>query len=341
MDINPEIKTYPDIGQLAFGNNGRIIISVFMYLELFLLSVEFLILEGDNLHKLFPNVHLHIFGKNIGGKRVFILLSALVMLPTTWLNLALLAYVSVGGILASIILVSSVFSVGAFEGVGFKERGVLWRWNGLPTAISLYTFCYCGHAIFPTLCNSMKNRSKFPKVLLICFTISAISYGIMAILGYIMYGEDLISQVTLNLPTRSIGSKIAIYTTLINPLTKYAIVVSPLATAIEDALSLHTSRPARLTVRTVLVRTILVISTVVVALFIPFFGSIMALIGSFLSISASILIPCLCYLKIDKTSRKFGIELIVIVVVLVLGFFVAVMGTYMSVRDIFKNINAK
>lgn len=163
----------------------------------------------------------------------------------------------------------------------------------------------------------------------------------MAILGYIMYGEDLISQVTLNLPTRSIGSKIAIYTTLINPLTKYAIVVSPLATAIEDALSLHTSRPARLTVRTVLVRTILVISTVVVALFIPFFGSIMALIGSFLSISASILIPCLCYLKIDKTSRKFGIELIVIVVVLVLGFFVAVMGTYMSVRDIFKNINAK
>lgn len=164
MDVNSQIKTYPDIGHLAFGNKGRVIISTFMYLELFLLAVEFLILEGDNLHKLFPNVHLHIFGKNIGGKHVFVVLSALVMLPTTWLNLSFLAYVSIGGILASIILVGSVFSVGTFEGIGFKERGVLWRWNGLPTAISLYTFCYCGHAVFPTLCSSMKNRSKFPKV---------------------------------------------------------------------------------------------------------------------------------------------------------------------------------
>ncbi|CAI9768001.1 unnamed protein product [Fraxinus pennsylvanica] len=341
MDINPEIKTYPDIGQLAFGNKGRIIISTFIYLELFLLAVEFLILEGDNLHKLFPNIHLHILGKNIGGKRVFVVLSALGMLPTIWLNQSLLAYVSVSGILASVILVGSVFSVGAFEGVGFKERGVLWRWNGLPTVISMYTFCYCGHAIFPTLCSSMKNRSKFPKVLLICFTISTISYGSMAVLGYVMYGEDLMSQVTLNLPTRSVGSKIAIYTTLINPITKYAIIVSPIATAIEDKLSSHSSRPVRLTIRTVLVRTVLVISTVVVALFIPFFGSIMAFIGSFLGISTSILIPCLCYLKIDKASRKFGLELIIIVVVLVLGFFVAMTGTYMSLRDIFKNVNTK
>ncbi|KAL2559496.1 Transmembrane amino acid transporter family protein [Forsythia ovata] len=157
----------------------------------------------------------------------------------------------------------------------------------------------------------------------------------MAVLGYSMYGETLLSQVTLNLPTRSISSKIAVYTTLINPVTKYAIIVSPIATALEDALSSRSNRPISL-----IIRTVLVISTVIVALVIPFFGSVMAFIGAFLSISASILFPCLCYLKINKASRKFGIELIFIVVILVLGFFVAVAGTYMSVRDILKNVHA-
>jgi vesicular inhibitory amino acid transporter len=36
--------------------------------------------------------------------------------------------------------------------------------SGLPTALGLYTFCYCGHAIFPTLCNSMKEKKKFSRV---------------------------------------------------------------------------------------------------------------------------------------------------------------------------------
>lgn len=165
MDVDPLIRTYPDIGGLAFGRKGRLTISTFMYLELYLVAVEFLILEGDNLHKLFPNISFHLGDKRIGGKQAFVLLTALMILPTTWLrNLGLLAYVSLGGVLASFVLLGAVFWVGAIDDVGFHERGSLWRWGGIPTAISLYTFCYCGHAVFPTLCNSMKDRSQFPKV---------------------------------------------------------------------------------------------------------------------------------------------------------------------------------
>ncbi|KAK4481597.1 hypothetical protein RD792_012499 [Penstemon davidsonii] len=337
MDVNPLIRTYPDIGAQAFGSKGRAIISIFMYLELFLLAVEFLILEGDNLHKLFPNVCFHIFGKRVGGKQAFILLTALVMLPTTWLRtLSLLAYISVGGVLASVILVCTVFWIGAFEGVGFGGNGTLWRWNGLPTSISLYTFCYCGHAVFPTLCTSMKDKSKFPKVLLVCFVLSTISYGSMGVIGYLMYGENVMSQVTLNLPIKNGSSKLAIYTTLINPITKYAIIVSPISIALEEKLMPRCSRPTSL-----IIRTTLVLSTVIVALCVPFFGYLMAFIGAFLSISASILFPCLCYLKINKASRSLGAELIFILVIIILGFFVAVTGTFISVRDIVKHLHTK
>ena len=86
MDTDPLIKTYPDIGELAFGVKGRALVSTFLYLELYLVAVEFLILEGDNLDKLFPNTSFHIVGQKVGGKKCFVLLTALVILPTTWLR---------------------------------------------------------------------------------------------------------------------------------------------------------------------------------------------------------------------------------------------------------------
>ncbi|PIA62700.1 hypothetical protein AQUCO_00200608v1 [Aquilegia coerulea] len=334
MDAHPLIKTYPDIGQFAFGYKGRVIVALFMYLELYLVAIEFLILEGDNLDKLFPNMGIKVGGMTIGGRQGFTLLASLIILPTTWLrNLGLLAYVSAGGVLASVIVVASVFWAGAVDGVGFHERGSLINWGGMPTAISLYAFCYCGHAVFPTLCTSMKDKSQFSKVLLVCFLLCTFNYGSMAVLGYMMYGDNLKSQVTLNLPIGKFSSHIAIYTTLINPFTKYAIMITPIATAVEDWFPFHDSWFI-----SILIRTVLMISTVVVALIVPFFGYLMALIGAFLSITVSLLLPCACYLKISSNPRSLGFELVAIVTILVIGSLVAISGTYTSVRQIIDHL---
>jgi vesicular inhibitory amino acid transporter len=136
-----------------------------MYLELYLVAIEFLILEGDNLDKLFPNMAFQIASLKVAGKKGFVLLTALIILPTTWLkSLGVLAYFSAGGVLASVIVVACVFWVGAVDGVGFHEGDMLLNLGGVPTAISLFAFCYCSHAVIPTLCNSMKDRSQFSKV---------------------------------------------------------------------------------------------------------------------------------------------------------------------------------
>ncbi|MCD7454447.1 hypothetical protein HAX54_024886 [Datura stramonium] len=336
MSASPSIKTYPDIGEFAFGNKGRILVSIFLYLELYFVAIEFLILEGDNLQKLFPNAKIHVGGLKIVGRQLFVFLVAIIVLPTTWLkSLGLLAYVSVGGVLASIVLVCAVFWVGAVDGIGFDEKGEIWRWSGLISAISMFTFCYCGHAVFPTICNSMKDRSQFPKVLFVCFILSTITYGSMAIMGYLMYGQNLMSQITLNLPTRKVSSKIAIYTTLINPITKYALVVSPIAIAIEDKLPLRKGK----FIMSYFIRTFLVVSTVIVALTIPFFAYVMSFTGALLGVTVSILLPCLCYLKIKKvSSSNFGIEVMFIGMILVFGCFVAISGTYVSLRNIITHV---
>ncbi|KAL0538893.1 hypothetical protein IC582_023061 [Cucumis melo] len=356
MDANPlMVRSYPDIGGLAFGYKGRILVSVFVYLELYLVAVEFLILEGDNLEKLFPSSS-PLFGLKIGSldqvdhermmnyKKMYMILSAVLILPTTWVkNLGSLAYVSFGGVLASIVLVLCVGWIGATDhGFGFNQRSYndhhrVLNLHGLPTTISLFVFCYCGHSVFPMLCNSMKNRTQFSKVLIVCFVASTLSYGSMGVLGYYMYGDDIKSQVTLNLPVNKISTKLAIYTTLINPITKYAAITNPIAIAIEDSISPNyffiTQKIA------ILIRTLLLITTLILALFIPFFAYVMAFTGSFLSVTTSILIPCLCYLKINKSARQFGWELILIVAILVLGVFVGVLGTCSSINQIVKRLS--
>lgn len=165
MDAKSDITTYPEVGELAFGRNGKIIVSVFMYVELYLVATGFLILEGDNLNNMFPNVEFELLGFMISGQAFFVIVVALVILPSVWLdNLSLLSYISASGVLGSAVIIGSVFWCGAFDGIGFQQKGTLINWKGISNSISLYAFCYCAHPVFPTLYTSMKNKRQFSNV---------------------------------------------------------------------------------------------------------------------------------------------------------------------------------
>ncbi|XP_021865728.1 amino acid transporter AVT1I isoform X2 [Spinacia oleracea] len=329
MEGDSSIRTYPDIGERAFGRIGRTITSVFMCTELYLVVTGFLILEGDNLHNLFPDLKIETSWLQLGGKESFVLITALIILPSVWLDdLSILSYISATGVLASVVIIVSILSVGTFDGIGFHSKGDLFNWSGIPTAISLYGFCYCAHPVFPTLYNSLEKKQQFSKVLLMCFLCSTIGYASMAIIGYLMYGSKVESQITLNLPTDKLSSKIAIYTTLVNPLSKYALMLEPVVNSTESWFpNYHKKKYFKCFVRTGLVA-----SQVIVALVVPLFGYLMSLVGAFLSITASITLPCLCYLKISGNYRRG--EGVLVVGIIVLSILITIFGTYTSLVQI-------
>nr|XP_043618024.1 amino acid transporter AVT1I-like [Erigeron canadensis] len=337
MDVDPTIKSYPDIGDRAFGKTGRMIVSVTVNIELYLVATGFLILEGDNMSNLFRHINFDIYGTHIGAKTGFVILVSLVILPTSWFsNMSILSYISASGVLATVIILGSIFWVGAFDGIGFQEKGDLINWGGIMSATSLYAFCYCAHPIFPTLYSSMRNQSQFSKVLFVCFAFCTVTYSLMAIIGYLMFGSEAESQITLNLPTGITSSKVAICTTLVTPIAKYALMLTPIVNAIEARF--HSSYNKKM--HSFLIRTILVISTVVVALSLPFFGYLMALVGALLSATTSITIPCLCYLKITGTYRSISLEVVLLGFVVLIGLIITVVGTYISLVDIISHLGA-
>ncbi|XP_031285014.1 amino acid transporter AVT1I-like [Pistacia vera] len=228
MDKDPEnIKSYIDIAAYAFGHKGRIIASLFTCLELYFVATCLLILEGDNLHKLFL------------------------------------------------------------------------------------------------------------QVLLLSFIICTITYLAMAILGYLIYGQNVQSQVTLNLPTEKVSAKVAIYTVLAGPIAKYALTVMPISTAIESRLPANYQDSKSISL---IIRMALLLSTVVLAAVFPSFQSVASLSGAFLIVVVSFLLPCVCYLKMFQVYKNWGFELAGIVVITLMAVLVGILGTYSSIAQTVKNV---
>ena len=75
--------------------------------------------------------------------------------------------------------------------------------------------------------------SIFAGIIHLFFTLH-LELRLIAVIGYAMYRPSVNSQVTLNLPAGKMSTKIAVYTTLITPLTKYELVVTPIANVVEE-----------------------------------------------------------------------------------------------------------
>ncbi|KAM7259117.1 hypothetical protein ACFE04_014858 [Oxalis oulophora] len=264
--------SYPDIGEAAFGKHGRLFICSYL--------VEFIILEGDNLTSVFPGTSLNFAGFHLDSLHLFGILTALIVLPVVWLkDLRVVSYLSAGGVVATVLIVLSVFLLGATDGIGFHHTGEVVKWNGIPFSIGVYGFCY-------------------------------------AVMGYLMFGDNIMSQITLNMPPDAFASKVAIWTTGIEEL---------LPVNVADKYSCY-----------VLLRTALVLSTVCIAFVLPFFGLVMALIGSVLSILVAVIMPSLCFIKIvgNKATKA---QILMCTAVASFGVVTAILGTYSSVSQLIKS----
>ncbi|KAK9065730.1 hypothetical protein SSX86_015131 [Deinandra increscens subsp. villosa] len=324
------IESYPDIGEAAFGKYGRLIIAIILYTSLYAYCVEFIILEGDNIASLFPGVSLHLGGLNMDSIQFYAIVSAVIMGLTLLIkNARVISFLSATGVVATVMVIFCVFWLGTVN-VGFHESGPPVKFGGIAFALGVYGFCFSGHCVFPNIYQSMADKTKFTKAMIICFVLCVLMYGIVAVMGFLMFGEQSLSQITLNMPEDALASKVALLTVIINPFTKYALLMNPLASAIEELL------PAKVANNYwcfIILRVALVSSSVCVAFALPFFGLVMALMGSVLCILTSLILPALCFLRIKgskATTTQIGLSVSITVVATIC----MIVGAYSSLADI-------
>jgi len=135
------------------------------------------------------------------------------------------------------------------------------------------------------------------QVSIVSFAVVTAIYTTLGFMGASMFGKDVKSQITLSMPPEKIVTKIALWATVVTPMTKYALEFTPLAIQLEHAL------PSTMSVRTkMIIRgcvgsfSLLVILTL--ALSVPYFEHVLSLTGSLVSVAVCLILPCGFYVKI-------------------------------------------
>ncbi|KAE8666201.1 Retrovirus-related Pol polyprotein from transposon TNT 1-94 [Hibiscus syriacus] len=329
LESSPGLHTYPDIGQAAFGVAGRFIVAVTLIFtkiksasNLKAACVEYVIIMSDNTSTIFPNTSIHIGGIYLNAHQIFSIIGILIVLPTVWLrDLSLLSYLSVGGVGASILVVLCLLWVGAVDQVGFHRAGTTLNLANLPIYVGIYSFFYAGHKVIPDIYSSMKEPSLFPLVLILSFIFCWFICTGAAISGFLIFGDSIESQKHAN---KICSLQIAVCTVVIITISKYALTLTPIASGLEELVPSKWSRSYGVSI---LIRTALTISTLVVAMTVPFFAFLMALAGSLLTMLITIIFPCACYLSI-LGGKLTNLQMGVCIFIAIVGFLIACDGTY-------------
>ncbi|KAK9822688.1 hypothetical protein WJX81_000906 [Elliptochloris bilobata] len=333
----PWMRSYPDIGERAFGSRGRVAVAVMLYAELYLTSVDLLILAGDNLGAVAPG--FQPFGAGFGSQGAWTVVAAAAALPTVWLrSLGLLAWLSALGVVVSFGLTGLVAWEGTLLGFPHRSPPAL-RPAGALLALGLISFNYGGHALFPSLISAMRRRSAYPRVLGATFASVVAVYVAAAALGYGAFGDSAKQNVTLNMQATLPGAlptKLAVWIVIVAPFTKYALVLTPIATALEELLPRQAAEKGAGCcglLQSLGVRTALVASTLAVAVSVPLFAFVMAFVGSFLAMTGCVTVPALCYYCIRRAELR-GAERVGTLAIVVVGVVLSVAGTVDSVLQI-------
>ncbi|XP_060181882.1 amino acid transporter AVT1H [Lycium barbarum] len=339
LQKNPKSKDYKDIGHQAFGIKGRIIITSFIYLGIFMALISYTISLHDNLSIVFINTNLKLQGIliHLSTSQILTTIAVLVAIPSLWLrNFSSISFLSSVGIFMSLLIFVTVACTAIFGGVKANHEIPILHIQNIPSISGLYVFGYAGHIVFPNIYTAMRDPSKFTKVSIVSFSLVTTLYVSLAFMGGKLFGPQVSSQITLSMPHDQIITKIALWATVLTPMTKYALEFAPFAMELEEKLPHLMNSKAKMMIRGI-VGSILLLIILILALCVPYFEHVLSLTGSLVSVGVCVIFPCAFYTKIfwKEISRR---GLVLNVVLVIIGLFLGVSGTISSSKLLVRSL---
>ncbi|KAJ7666414.1 transmembrane amino acid transporter protein-domain-containing protein [Mycena rosella] len=238
------LRCYPDVGRKAFGPWSTPMISLLFCLELFAVSVLLVTLYADSLHSLLPRF----------SSDTYKLWSLVILLLTVFLPLSLLSYSSILGIASTVLIISVILVDGLTK---HTTPGSLWSpaetsvginsWDNLGIAFGLFIAGFGCHPLIPSLTRDMIEPHKFERMINLAFTIATSVYALLAVAGYLMFGNAVSGEISMDLLKTSGYNKplnhLALWMLVLSPLSKFALTTQPLTATLEILLRIDVPRP--------------------------------------------------------------------------------------------------
>jgi amino acid permease len=207
-------------------------------------------------------------------------------------------------------------------------------------ALATIAFAYGGNVVYPEVESTMRKPSDWKKVMSGAMISCSIMYLAVAIVGYLAYGENVQSPILDSLPSGFIRTVGLILITLHVVL---AVPISICSFSMEWERHFHVSlnymSPLKQFGFRALIRTLTVFSLTVVALIIPFFNTLMSLIGAVSNCIMVFIFPLLCHLKLFGFRNRSILDYIILIVSIFVGTLGCILGAIQSIQALIDDLN--
>ncbi|KAL2055154.1 hypothetical protein ABVK25_004492 [Lepraria finkii] len=330
LDIDTSLVGFADIAWKAFGTRGSLATGCLFTIELLAACVALVVLFGDSFDALIP-------GWGVVSWKVF---GGIVLIPLGFVPLRFLSFTSVLGITACLGTVTLIFVDGLikpqFPG-SLRDpapTAALFpqRWSTLPLSFGLLMSPWGGHSVFPNIYRDMRHPWKYNRAINYTYIFTYTLDVLIAVAGFAMFGQQVRDEVSSNiLLTKGYPHAISVCIVVfigIIPLTKIPLNVAPINNTVERFFGLDPHQVSQSSGLVGLsgytrgflkygIRVLTVVVIVVLAILVPSFDTVMALLGSAMAFSICIVLPLAFHLKlfgneIGKTEKGLNWFLIII-----------------------------
>jgi len=289
------LKTYEDIGEACFGIVGRRVVAVFQSLTLFGVCTIFLILIGGNMENMVPQLTYHDWA----------IIFVVPVIPFTWLKtMKEISFIAFFGLMASLI-VAMVVVIKGFQAAGenLNQQYDFVQWGGVSNAFNVICFSFGVHAVLPAIEHEMAQPEQYPKVSNLAFSLIGCIYFVVATAGYWGYGngvaQNVLNSVNLQHPGNA-AAKVAYSFITAHVTLAYPLPLNPLGLNIESALGVDRMGGRKEIMWRILVRSLLVFATIIVASAVPYFGDFLSLISALSVVANAFIFPPLFYYVLHR-----------------------------------------
>ncbi|KAI9292585.1 hypothetical protein K502DRAFT_295122 [Neoconidiobolus thromboides FSU 785] len=337
---------FADIGEVSFGKFGKYFILLFNSLILLLCSSIYILLTGINVRTLVTQ----FYGEQVLSDQLYILICGIgIIIPCIFCKtLKEVALLALFGTLATVVLVICVIILG---GIQYSHpdftpsEHTLFDLSGFPIALVTITFSYGGNVVYPQVEATMRNPKAWNKVMVLSVLTITLLYSLISGISYFYYGNLVTSPILDSLPPVA-GTQVCYIMITIHVILATPIYMCTFCYEQEMALKIdtkHMSKKKELVYRTILrsfVGTILIL----IAMYIPFFEDLTALVGSITDCVIIYLVPLACHYKLFGWRGRKWYEYILSVLTVIVGLTGLILGTkdaVLNLIDDFQGIKNK
>ncbi|XP_071964511.1 vesicular inhibitory amino acid transporter-like [Antedon mediterranea] len=294
-------ETYVDIAREVWGARfaARIVYTA-QFIELIMTCILYLVLCGDLMDSTFQTSF---------PLKSWTIICCFFVLPCAFLiNLKAVSRLSFGCTVAHIIINVVILGYCLTKANNWQWKEVDYRINihDFPVSLGIVIFSYTSHIFLPTLEGSMSNRDDFKTMMYWTHGAAGFFKMLFAYLCYLVWGRDTSDVITDNLTSEGFKGFVNIFL-VIKALLSFPLPYYAAIELLERAFFLGKpttvfpscfASDGYLHVWALFLRSLPIVFTLVLAIYIPHFGVLMGLIGSFTGTMLSFVWPCWFHLKI-------------------------------------------